>query len=67
MTYNFDPDRWFERQKMALEVKHQEGNLSDEEFATEISDLERRHEEMLDRLDGTYDIRSRNEYDTRRS
>ena len=58
MTYNFDPERWFEREQMALELKHQTGDLTDEEFAGACHDLEHRYEEMLDRLQGTYEIPS---------
>jgi hypothetical protein len=33
MTYNFDPERWFEREQTVLEMKRQRGDLSEEEFA----------------------------------
>ncbi len=30
MTYNFDPDRWYENQRLALDAKRDRGDLTDE-------------------------------------
>ncbi|MCJ7756423.1 MAG: hypothetical protein MUP13_17820 [Thermoanaerobaculales bacterium] len=56
MTYNFDPDRWYESHRAALEGRRERGELEEREFTAELQDLELRYEEMLDRLDGTYEI-----------
>ena len=56
MTYNFDPDRWYERERLKLEVRHTVGELDDAELEAALAALDRRLEEMLDRLDGTYQI-----------
>ena len=56
MTYNFDPDRWYESHRAALEGRRERGELDEGEYTEELQDLERRYEEMLDRLDGTYEI-----------
>jgi len=56
MTYNFDPDRWYESHRAALEGRRERGELEERDFTAELEDLERRYEEMLDRLDGTYEI-----------
>lgn len=56
MTYNFDPDAWYEREKAALEARHASGELDEPGFREALDDLDRRYEEMLDRLDGTYRI-----------
>ncbi len=56
MTYNFDPDRWYESHRAALEGRRDRGELDESEFSAELQDLDRRYEEMLDRLDGTYEI-----------
>lgn len=56
MTYNFDPDRWYENEYSALEVLHKQGSMTDIEFEAACSDLLRRYEEMLSRLDGTYQL-----------
>jgi hypothetical protein len=56
MTYNFDPERWYENEYSALEVQHKKGDLTDVEFEKACSDLMDRYEEMLYRLDGTYQL-----------
>ena len=56
MTYNFDPDRWLEAHRAAAEARRKRGEISDEEYRAELLDLERRYEEMVTRLDGTYEI-----------
>jgi len=56
MTYNFDPDRWYGSHRAALEGRRERGELEEREYAAELQDLDRRYEEMLDRLDGTYEI-----------
>lgn len=54
MTYNFDPDNWYENERAFLDARHQRGELTREQLALAIADLDRRYEEMLERLDGTY-------------
>jgi len=56
MTYNFDPDRWFEAHRAALEARRERGEISVEEHARLLEDLDRRYDEMVARLDGTYRI-----------
>ena len=56
MTYNFDPDKWYNNEKAALKARYQAGELSTQEFEAAVADLDRRYDEMLDRLDGTYQI-----------
>jgi hypothetical protein len=56
MTYNFDPERWYENEYVALEDLHRKGDLTDEEFEKTCSDLLDRYEEMVARLDGTYQL-----------
>ena len=56
MTYNFDADRWYENEYRALEVRFKAGKMTRREFEAALDDLDRRHEEMLDRLDGTYQL-----------
>ena len=54
MTYNFDPDNWYDREFRILKHQHRCGDLSEADFQESVADLERRYQEMLDRLDGTY-------------
>ena len=54
MTYNFDPDRWYETQLRRLEHRLAEGEIDDRQYRRTLEDLDRRYDEMLRRLDGTY-------------
>jgi hypothetical protein len=56
MTYNFDPDRWLEAHRAAAEARRERGEISDEEYRSQLLELDRRYEEMVARLDGTYEI-----------
>jgi len=51
MTYNFDPDRWFEIEEAALKARRQKGELDDAAFDAAVEELARRYDEMLARLD----------------
>ncbi|MFH2001850.1 MAG: hypothetical protein ABIK28_19360 [Planctomycetota bacterium] len=56
MTYNFDPDQWYENQHAMLEARFRSGGMKEEEFLERINELDTRHEEMWDRLDGTFEL-----------
>ena len=56
MTYNFDPERWYENEYSAIEILHKKGKITGREFEEGRSDLLNRYEEMLSRLDGTYQL-----------
>jgi hypothetical protein len=56
MTYNFDPDRWYEDERGILASRYKAGEISERQHNAAISDLNRRYDEMLTRLDGTYQI-----------
>ena len=56
MTYNFDPDRWLEIQRAALEERLNRGEIDEAAFEAELGELDRRYDEMVSRLDGTYEI-----------
>jgi hypothetical protein len=58
MTYNFDPDRWYETQRALLDARKRDGELDDRGFEAALEDLDRRYEEMLDRLDGSFKLPS---------
>jgi len=55
MTYNFDPERWLEIQRNALERRRQSGEIDQEEFLLLEQELLIRYEEMLKRLDIRHD------------
>ena len=56
MTYNFDPDRWLAAHRAALEARRDRGELDPAAFDSASAELERRYEELVARLDGTYEI-----------
>jgi hypothetical protein len=56
MTYNFDPDRWYENQRRVLDAMRGRGELTDEAYLAGLYDLERRYEEMSSRLDKPFDL-----------
>ncbi|CAB5134321.1 hypothetical protein D3OALGA1CA_3466 [Olavius algarvensis associated proteobacterium Delta 3] len=56
MTYNFDPERWYDNERRALDEALEDGRIGKREYQKRLSDLDRRHEKMIDRLDGTYQL-----------
>ncbi|MBI4915170.1 MAG: hypothetical protein HY825_04925 [Acidobacteria bacterium] len=56
MTYNFDADAWYERERAALKRRGAAGELNDAELTAAVEDLDRRYDEMLARLDGSFAI-----------
>jgi hypothetical protein len=58
MTYNFDPDRWYDNELAALKARLKSGATSAQAAEDAINDLDRRYDEMLQRLDGTFQIPS---------
>ena len=59
MTYNFDPERWLENERLRLEQRRRTGELSEEAAARAADELERRYEAMVARLDGTFPVGQR--------
>jgi hypothetical protein len=60
MTYNFDPDKWLENERLRLEMRQRAGTLGPEEASKALEELERRYDAMRARLDGTFPVGSRN-------
>ena len=56
MTYNFDPDRWYENERALIEHRYKTGEITASEYEDAIFDLDRRYNDMLARLDGTYQL-----------
>jgi hypothetical protein len=54
MTYNFDPDAWYERERAALDRRLRSGEIDEDRFRAALEDLDRRYQAMVERLDGTY-------------
>lgn len=58
MTYNFDPDRWYDNERQVIDERFRSGRIDAREYKGAIDDLDCRYDEMLDRLDGTYQLPS---------
>lgn len=56
MTYNFDPDRWYENELAVIKKRHESGELNPLDYEQAVTDLDRRYDEMVERLDGSYQI-----------
>lgn len=56
MTYNFDPDRWYENQRRVLDAERDRGALTPAQYQAGLDDLERRYDEMSRRLDKPFDL-----------
>jgi thiamine biosynthesis lipoprotein ApbE len=56
MTYNFDPERWYENHLALLERGRRLGELDEGAFEDAVAALDREYEAMVARLDGTYQI-----------
>ncbi|MDD5563841.1 MAG: hypothetical protein PHQ91_09020 [Thermoanaerobaculaceae bacterium] len=59
VTYNFDAERWRENQRALLAARRERGELSDAELAAAIEELDRKYDEMVARLDGTFQLPGR--------
>ena len=59
MTYNFDPDRWYDNELTALRSAREAGEMTDEEYEKACEELDSKYEAMWSRLDGSYQIPKR--------
>jgi hypothetical protein len=56
VTYNFDPDRWYEIQRRALDGRRDRGELDEAAYTGALEELERRYDAMISRLDKPFDL-----------
>lgn len=56
MTYNFDPDKWYDNELYMLQSKLKRGKITKTEYDQAIELLDKKYEEMWKRLDGTYQV-----------
>jgi hypothetical protein len=59
MTYNFDPDRWFENQRRVLDLRLERGEIDEALHQSELSALEERYDQLLARLDKPFELDGR--------
>jgi len=56
VTYNFDPDRWYEDERARIELWRRSGRLTEVQAQDALAEADRRYEAMLARLDQTYTL-----------
>lgn len=56
MTYNFDPDQWYENELLVIHSKYSAGQMTKQEYDKAAEELDRKHKMMWKRLDGSYQI-----------
>ena len=54
MTYNFDPDRWYDNELFVIQSKYESGQMTKKEYDTAVEALDSKYTKMWDRLDGSY-------------
>ncbi|MCK5836335.1 MAG: hypothetical protein KAH09_03630 [Desulfobacula sp.] len=60
MTYNFDPDKWYDNELYLIQSKLKTDKTTKNEYDEAVEILDKKLEEMWERLDGTYQIDSDN-------
>ena len=61
MTYNFDPERWYENERNLLKVRYKHDEIDARELEDALEKLDQRYDEMIKRLDGTYQLPEQDE------
>ena len=57
MTYNFDPEQWYDNERAFLDHQYQSGEMSAKVYRAALKTLEKKLGEMWTRLDGSYQVR----------
>ncbi|MDZ7667282.1 MAG: hypothetical protein U5K27_18480 [Desulfotignum sp.] len=56
MTYNFDPDKWYDNEILILQTRLEQDKMTRQDYDRAVTDLDRRLADMWNRLDGTYQV-----------
>jgi hypothetical protein len=56
MTYNFDPERWYQNELAALDAARDAGKITPGEHAAAVKRLQEKLAAMWQRLDGSYRV-----------
>ena len=56
MTYNFDPDQWYENELAVIRASYEAGKITRQECEEAEKVLNKRLEDMWKRIDGSYRI-----------
>jgi len=57
MTYNFDPDKWYDDELSMLKSKLKNSEITESEYEQAVESLDQKYEEMWKRLDGSYQLK----------
>jgi len=60
VTYNFDPDKWYDDELFLIQSKLETGEIKQNEYDVAVEILDKKLEEMRKRLDGTYQVNNGN-------
>jgi hypothetical protein len=60
MTYNFDPDKWYDNELFLIQKKLKTSEITQNEYDEAVENLDKKFEEMWKRLDGIYQINNGN-------
>ena len=56
MTYNFDPDRWYENELFVINSKYKADQMTKQQHDKAVEELDRKLKGMWERLDGSYQM-----------
>lgn len=56
MTYNFDPDKWYDNELFIIQSNLENGKITQCEYDEAVEILDKKLENIWNRLDGTYQI-----------
>jgi phage shock protein A len=56
VTYNFDPEKWYENQRRLLEAQYANEPEDSEALAAALEELEKRYDELVARMDHPFDL-----------
>ncbi|MEX1297621.1 MAG: hypothetical protein AB1Z38_06170 [Desulfotignum sp.] len=56
MTYNFDPDKWYDDEILILQTRLKQGKMTQQEYEQAVTNLDQRLADMWNRLDGTFQV-----------
>ena len=56
MTYNFDPDKWYDNELFLIQSQLKTGQIMQNQYDEAVEILDKKLEEMWKRLDGSYQI-----------
>ena len=60
MTYNFDPDNWYADELFLIHSKLKTGEINQNEYDEAVEILDKKLDEMWERLDGSYQVNNGN-------